>query len=164
MYRGKIRPWGKTKKSLGVIHVPKRLANDLWLGKQECPDSSPEAFIFPNQKGRLMDGNNYRKRVLHKLASELELSKLTFQVIRRTIATLAQKKGTVKDVKVYSGTAIQQQQRMFTCGRFRKASSIRSTRFMQNSERSRNQCEPAKLSENLLPNATNRRKEVLVSY
>ena len=28
-----------------------------------------------------------------------EMSKLTFQVIRRTIATLAQKKGTVKDVQ-----------------------------------------------------------------
>ena len=46
-----------------------------------------------------MDPSNYRKRVLHKVAEELELPKLTFQVIRRTIATLAQKKGTVKDVQ-----------------------------------------------------------------
>ena len=46
-----------------------------------------------------MDAGNYRRRVLHKLADELELPKLTFQVIRRTIATLAQKKGTVKDVQ-----------------------------------------------------------------
>jgi hypothetical protein len=37
--------------------------------------------------------------VLHKLARELELPKLTFQVTHRTIATLAQKKGTVKDVQ-----------------------------------------------------------------
>ena len=37
--------------------------------------------------------------MLHKLARNLELPKLTFQVIRRTIATLAQKKGTVKDVQ-----------------------------------------------------------------
>jgi hypothetical protein len=37
--------------------------------------------------------------VLHKLARDLNLPKLTFQVIRRTIATLAQKKGTVKDVQ-----------------------------------------------------------------
>jgi integrase len=37
--------------------------------------------------------------VLHKLAEALELPKLTFQVIRRSIATLAQKKGTVKDVQ-----------------------------------------------------------------
>jgi hypothetical protein len=33
------------------------------------------------------------------LARNPELPKLTFQVIRRTIATLAQKKGTVKDVQ-----------------------------------------------------------------
>jgi hypothetical protein len=46
-----------------------------------------------------MDSSNYRKRVLHKLAEKLGLPKLTFQVIRRTIATLAQKKGTVKDVQ-----------------------------------------------------------------
>ncbi len=41
-----------------------------------------------------MDSSNFRKRVLHKLAEELELPKLTFQVIRRTIATLAQKLGS----------------------------------------------------------------------
>jgi len=37
--------------------------------------------------------------MLHELAKDLDLPKLTFQVIRRTIATLAQKKGTVKDVQ-----------------------------------------------------------------
>ena len=45
------------------------------------------------------DTDNFRKRVLHKLAHNLGLPKLTFQVIRRTIATLAQKKGAVKDVQ-----------------------------------------------------------------
>jgi len=98
-YKGAIRPWGKTKKSLGRVHLPKELADDLWLWKQECPDSSPEAFIFPDANGGFMDTGNYRRRVLHKLAKDLELPKLTFQVIRRTIATLAQKKGTVKDVQ-----------------------------------------------------------------
>ena len=98
-YNGAIRPWGKTMKSLGRVHLPKDLAEDLWLWKQECPDSSPDAFIFPDAKGGFMDTGNYRKRVLHKLARDLGLPKLTFQVIRRTIATLAQKKGTVKDVQ-----------------------------------------------------------------
>src|SRR5581483_11937893 len=85
--------------SLGWVHLPKELAQDLWLWKQECPDTSPDAFIFPDARGGFMDTGNYRKRVLHRLARELELPKLTFQVIRRTIATLAQKKGTVKDVQ-----------------------------------------------------------------
>src|SRR5229473_480300 len=58
-----------------------------------------KAFIFPDAKGGFMDTGNYRRRVLHKLAKDLDLPKLTFQVIRRTIATLAQKKGTVKDVQ-----------------------------------------------------------------
>jgi len=30
----------------------KALANDLWLWKQECPDPSPDAFIFPNSRKR----------------------------------------------------------------------------------------------------------------
>jgi integrase len=46
-----------------------------------------------------MDSGNFRNRVLHRLAKELQLPKLTFQVIRRSIATLAQKKGSVKDVQ-----------------------------------------------------------------
>jgi integrase len=46
-----------------------------------------------------MDSGNFRRRVLHTLATELKLPKLTFQVIRRTIATLAQTKGGVKDIQ-----------------------------------------------------------------
>jgi integrase len=99
VYKGNIRPWGKTKKSLSVIHIPETLTVDLEAWKSECPNPSPEAFIFANQAGNFIDTDNYRKRVLHKLARDLKLPKLTFQVIRRTIATLAQKKGTVKDVQ-----------------------------------------------------------------
>jgi integrase len=99
VYKGKIRSWGKTKKSLAVIHIPRNLVADLEVWKSQCPDASPQAFIFPNTQGGFMDTDNYRKRVLHKLAETLELPKLTFQVIRRSIATLAQKKGTVKDVQ-----------------------------------------------------------------
>lgn len=98
-YRGELRPWGKTKKSLGVIHLPPALVKGLTRWKKKCPDKSPDAFIFADSNGGFMDTGNYRRRVLHKLADELELPKLTFQVIRRTIATLAQKKGTVKDVQ-----------------------------------------------------------------
>ncbi|MGC9225052.1 MAG: site-specific integrase [Terracidiphilus sp.] len=99
VYKGKIRPWGKTQRSLATVHLPKDLAKQLAAWRQQAPDPSPEAFIFPNQDGGFLDTDNYRKRVLHKLAKDLGLPKLTFQVIRRTIATLAQKKGTVKDVQ-----------------------------------------------------------------
>jgi integrase len=114
VYKGKIRDWGKTKKSLTVIHIPRQLADDLqaWRlecetrareafskGKRKSAELSPDDFMFENEDGGFLDTDNYRKRVLHKLARELELPKLTFQVIRRTIATLAQKKGTIKDVQ-----------------------------------------------------------------
>lgn len=114
VYKGSIRDWGKTKKSLTVIHIPRELADDLEAWRLECEQQTREAaakdrtmsavllpddFIFANEVGGFLDTDNYRKRVLHKLARELELPKLTFQVIRRTIATLAQKKGTVKDVQ-----------------------------------------------------------------
>jgi integrase len=105
-FRGKLRDHGKTRKSLRTVHLAEGLANDLWLWKQGCPDASSGAFIFPNsrkRKGAKQNGfigtDNYRARVLKKLAEELGLSKLNFQVLRRTTATLAQTKGNVKDVQ-----------------------------------------------------------------
>jgi integrase len=67
--------------------------------KRKSACLSPDDFMFENEDGGFLDTDNYRKRVLHKVARELQLRKLTFQVIRRTIATLAQKKGTIKDVQ-----------------------------------------------------------------
>src|ERR1035438_6945528 len=101
VYKGKIRPWGKTRRSLGDVHLPAGLANELWLWKQECPDPSPDAFIFPNSEGGFMDTGNYRNRVLLPLAEKLGLPKLNFQVLRRTMATLAQKMGSVKDIQAH---------------------------------------------------------------
>ena len=42
------------------------------------------------------DTANYHKRVLKKPADTLKLPNLTFQIIRRTIATLSQTKGRPK--------------------------------------------------------------------
>lgn len=44
------------------------------------------------------DTDNYRKRVFHKLARELELPKLTFEVIRRDDCDPGTEKGDVQDV------------------------------------------------------------------
>jgi len=111
-YKGKIRPWGKTKGSLTKIPIAKQLAEELQAWREQCREEeqhkrkwhgptadSPEAFIFPGRNGGFIDSSNYRNRVLHKLAKELGLSKLTFQVIRRTMATLAKDMGHVKDIQ-----------------------------------------------------------------
>jgi integrase len=96
-YKGKLRDFGKTKKSLRTVHLPEGLAAELWMWKRECPDRSPEAFMFPNARKRngaktngFIRTDNYRARVLKKLAAKLGLAKLNFQVLRRTMATLAQ--------------------------------------------------------------------------
>ena len=65
--------------------------------RKKGKDVSTDAFMFRGRFDGPMDPSNFRKRVLHKLAEELELPKLTFQVIRRTIATLAE--GHVKGVQ-----------------------------------------------------------------
>jgi integrase len=99
--RASIRPFGKTEKSLGDVLLPKGMVDDLWLWKQECPDFSPHSFIFPHTDGGFMDTGNYRNRILIPLAEKLGLSKLNFQVLRRTMATLAQGKGSVKDIQAH---------------------------------------------------------------
>jgi len=99
VYRGKLRNWGKTTKSLGTIPLPPLMVSDLLAWKAICPDAAPDAFIFPNRDGGFLDPNNYRKRVLGRLREILCLPKLTFQVIRRTVATLSQNHGTPKDTQ-----------------------------------------------------------------
>jgi len=99
VYRRELRPYGKTPKSLGKMHLPDDLAAELRQWKLECPDPSPDAFMFPNAAGGLIDTSNYRSRILKPLADELRIPKLNFQVLRRTIATRAQNLGSVKDIQ-----------------------------------------------------------------
>jgi integrase len=84
---------------MGAIHITQELAKALLSWKQQCPTSTPDKFIFSNGKENFIDADRFRKQLLRKLANELQLPKLTFQVIRRTIATLAQTMGSVKDIQ-----------------------------------------------------------------
>ena len=107
VYKGTIRPFGKTDGSLTDVHLPPGLAEELRLWKQETAKTSPkgtvspDAFIFPNSRGGFMDTGNYRNRVLNPLAERLGLPKLNFQVMRRTMATQAQSMGSVKDIQAH---------------------------------------------------------------
>jgi integrase len=96
------------------VHLPDGLAAELRQWKFECKESScgssqckneahrkssPDNPTFPNANGGFLDPANFRYRVLKPLREALELPKLNFQVLRRTIATRAQKLGSVKDVQ-----------------------------------------------------------------
>ena len=106
VYRRQLRPFGKTPGSLTKVHLPDGLATELGTWKQECKKASPQktspdAFIFPNADGGFMDTDNYRFRVLKPLAEQLGIEKLNFQILRRTMATHAQKMGSVKDIQAH---------------------------------------------------------------
>ena len=58
--------------------MPSGLAVGLLRWKQVCPDSSLDAFIFPNSEGGVTDTGNYRNRVLKPLAEKLKVPKLNF--------------------------------------------------------------------------------------
>jgi integrase len=114
VYRGEIRSFGKTPRSLGKMHLPDDLAAELRQWKLECKEPSclgseckneahrrcsPDDPMFSNADGGFIDTSNYRSRVLKPLADSLGIQKLNFQVIRRTIATRAQSLGSVKDIQ-----------------------------------------------------------------
>jgi len=63
-------------------------------GKDETAETDDCARI--HSEG-FLDTSNYRSRVLKPLAESLEIPKLNFQVIRRTIATRAQNLGLCAD-------------------------------------------------------------------
>lgn len=101
VYRGELRPYGKTPGSLTKVYLPDGLAAELRSWKYESGDVSPDDFIFPNADGGFLLVSNYRNRVLKPLAERLGIEKLNFQILRRTMATQAQNMGSVKDIQAH---------------------------------------------------------------
>jgi integrase len=101
VFRRQVRPFGKTPGSLSKVHLPDGMASELRRWKLECNDRSAEAFIFPNADGGFIDTANYRFRGLKPLAEKLGIEKLNFQILRRTMATQAQRMGSVKDIQAH---------------------------------------------------------------
>jgi integrase len=106
VYRRELRSYGKTPGSLTKVHLPDGLANELKRWKEDSKkldgeEVSLDAFMFPNSEGGFIDVGNYRYRVLTPLAEKLGIPRLNFQVLRRTMATQAQKMGSVKDIQAH---------------------------------------------------------------
>ena len=82
----------------------RRVSQQQYDGKKKkhgLPPSEPEAFMFPNRDGSFMDPSNYRKRVLHKLATELGLPK---EGVRATVDSIHHElKGTMKKLAAKAG-------------------------------------------------------------
>jgi integrase len=166
VYKGTIRPYGKTDGSLTDVHLPDGLAEELRLWKKEAAKASrrgvvsPDAFIFPNTRGGFIDTGNYRNRVLNPLAEKLGLPKLNFQVMRRTMATQAQSMGSVKDIQAHLRHA-----KADTTANEYMQELPESVKKMVGSvyEMLRKGGDSEQVSEDLLPIATNASEELAVS-
>jgi integrase len=60
-----------------------------------------ENFIFSTKEGTIMYKENVLFRVLRPIKEKLNIPILNFQVLRRTMATLSQRAGSVKDVQAH---------------------------------------------------------------
>jgi integrase len=91
-----------TKTGERRIVVPPATREAILRWRDECPDTSPAALMFPNQKGKPISSHNFRNRVLVPLQQKLGIEvPLTFQVLRRSHATRNQLR--LKDVQSHLG-------------------------------------------------------------
>jgi len=115
VYRGVLRPFTKTTEAdeedatLLTVAIPDALAQELnefrgpMAGNSRAKDfMRDEDFIFHNdERGNFLHKENILHRVLKPVQKKLGLPVLNFQVMRRTMATLSQSSGSVKDVQTH---------------------------------------------------------------
>lgn len=98
----------KTDGSKNPIPVPERVRPLIDSWRRICPDSSPEALMFPTfgrgeRKGKAVPrcAKNFLTRRIRPFARKLGIPDrlVTFQVMRRTLGTDLQKHGTIKDAQ-----------------------------------------------------------------
>jgi len=101
VYKGKLRPWGKTESSEGLCPAGEAIGCRTHRLAYPLHRTRRAGFHFPKQPRRFRGLRKLRGRVLEPIRLELSLPKLNFQILRRTYATRAvgERKGTLKDVQ-----------------------------------------------------------------
>ena len=104
LYAGKL----KTKASRNAIPIPEDIQPIVDAWRQTCPDTSPEALMFPTfgrdeRIGKKVprQARNFLKWRIHPITDRLGIPRnlVTFQVMRRTLGTDMQHHGTMKDAQ-----------------------------------------------------------------
>ena len=124
LVRGVLRPFTKTtdanspEQHLLTVAIPEPLVKELvqYRNRGQINDAmtavekltalaeknfwrGDDDFIFCTHKGTPITKENVQHRLLTPIRQKLNLLKLNFQVLRRTMATLSQHKGSVKDIQ-----------------------------------------------------------------
>jgi integrase len=104
LYRGQV----KTGASRSAVTIPDDIIPIVEAWRQVCPDTSPEALMFPTfgrdeRTGQKVPrrAKNFLKWRIHPISDRLKIPRklVTFQVMRRTLGTDLQKHGTMKDAQ-----------------------------------------------------------------
>ena len=104
LFEGKV----KTEDSRARIPIPERVRPYVEAWRRVCPDTSPDALMFPTtghlkNKGKSVPfrAKNFFKWKVWPIADKLKIPRnlCTFQVLRRTLGTDLQKHGTMKDAQ-----------------------------------------------------------------
>jgi integrase len=91
----------KTEFSKATVWLPRSLRLELEMWREQT-DSSPEALMFPSDRGTPYNISNVRNRVLLIAGKKSGVSVARFfQAARRTCATFLSRHGTVKDVQAH---------------------------------------------------------------
>jgi integrase len=92
VYRG-VRGNPKTRRSLREAAIPPGLAMDIERWRALSNDTSPDALVFPSERGTFLSRDNFLRRNFHNKLNKVGLGWIAFQVLRRTQASLSHKEG-----------------------------------------------------------------------
>jgi integrase len=107
-YEGQLYERVKTDESRSAVPIPEDIRPIIEAWRQQCRDTSPEALMFPTfgRGGRTgkqvpRHAKNFLTWRIHPIAEKLGIPKklVTFQVMRRTLATEMQEHGSMKDAQ-----------------------------------------------------------------
>jgi site-specific recombinase XerC len=86
----------KTEGSKSWLPISTKLERELRISTEGMASGD---FIFATRSGRPMGHNNWRKRNLQRIAKEAGILHVDHRMIRRTVSTLAQRHGGIKDLQ-----------------------------------------------------------------
>ena len=92
VYRG-LPDTPKTERGLRDAAVPPNMAADLQQWREISLDTSSDALVFPSERGTFMSRDNFLRRNIRGKLKEIGLGWVTFQVLRRTQASLGFQEG-----------------------------------------------------------------------
>jgi integrase len=101
VYRGELRPYGKTTESgeSDVLVVPGVVVDALTELRSQANRDEADDFIFPTSVGTFWQKENYLQRVLQPLAKQAGIPHINYQMLRRTTLTWAGQHGDLKSVQ-----------------------------------------------------------------